>query len=134
MRDMLEWEQDKPETTCDLVDKPCLQHLVSHHVSNAFSKGLLLDCPSGTLSLPDFGCRWLIQLKRYYQAFSWKLIDLIIDRMGLIIKPFDNQIKSRNASINRLTISDSQCCVKTFTNVYSQIKTNKSKANADLGF
>jgi hypothetical protein len=32
--------------------------------------------------------------KAYYQAFFWVLIDLIVELLGLIIKPFDNQIES----------------------------------------
>jgi len=29
--------------------------------------------------------------KDYYQAFFWVLIDLIVELLSLIIKPFDNQ-------------------------------------------
>jgi hypothetical protein len=32
--------------------------------------------------------------KAYYQAFLWVLIDLIVDLLDLIIKPFDNQTES----------------------------------------
>ncbi len=32
--------------------------------------------------------------KIYYQAFFWVLIDLIVELLGLIIKPFDNQTES----------------------------------------
>jgi hypothetical protein len=32
--------------------------------------------------------------KDYYQAFFWALIDLIVELLGLIIKPFDNQTES----------------------------------------
>jgi hypothetical protein len=32
--------------------------------------------------------------KDYYQAFFWVLIDLIVELLGLIIKPFDNQAES----------------------------------------
>jgi hypothetical protein len=32
--------------------------------------------------------------KDYYQAFFWVLIDLIVELVGLIIKPFDNQTES----------------------------------------
>jgi hypothetical protein len=32
--------------------------------------------------------------KDYYQAFFWVLIDLIVELLGLIIKPFDNQTES----------------------------------------
>jgi hypothetical protein len=32
--------------------------------------------------------------KAYYQAFFWVLIDLIVELLGLIIKPFDNQTES----------------------------------------
>ncbi len=32
--------------------------------------------------------------KVYYQAFFWVLIDLIVELLGLIIKPFDNQTES----------------------------------------
>jgi hypothetical protein len=32
--------------------------------------------------------------KAYYQAFFWVLIDLIVELLGLIIKPFDNQTVS----------------------------------------
>jgi hypothetical protein len=35
-----------------------------------------------------------IQTKAHYQAFFWVLIDLIVDLLGLIIKPFDNQTQS----------------------------------------
>ncbi len=31
------------------------------------------------------------QSKAYYQAFFWVMIDLIVELLGLIIKPFDNQ-------------------------------------------
>jgi hypothetical protein len=34
------------------------------------------------------------QTKDYYQAFFWVLIDLIVELLGLIIKPFDNQVES----------------------------------------
>ena len=34
------------------------------------------------------------QFKTYYQAFFWVLIDLIVELLGLIIKPFDNQTES----------------------------------------
>ncbi len=33
-------------------------------------------------------------IKDYYQAFFWVLIDLIVELLGLIIKPFDNQEES----------------------------------------
>jgi hypothetical protein len=36
---------------------------------------------------------WLSD-KAYYQAFFWVLIDLIVELLGLIIKPFDNQTES----------------------------------------
>ena len=32
--------------------------------------------------------------KAHYQAFFWVLIDLIVELLGLIIKPFDNQAES----------------------------------------
>ena len=32
--------------------------------------------------------------KDYYQVFFWVLIDLIVELLGLIIKPFDNQTES----------------------------------------
>jgi hypothetical protein len=32
--------------------------------------------------------------KAYYQAFFWVLIDLIVELLGLIIKPFDNQTEN----------------------------------------
>ncbi len=32
--------------------------------------------------------------KAYYQAFFGVLIDLIVELLGLIIKPFDNQTES----------------------------------------
>jgi hypothetical protein len=32
--------------------------------------------------------------KDYYQAFFWVLIDLIVELLSLIIKPFDNQTES----------------------------------------
>ena len=37
---------------------------------------------------------WLLSCKDYYQAFFWVLIDLIVELLGLIIKPFDNQAES----------------------------------------
>jgi hypothetical protein len=37
--------------------------------------------------------RWL-NSKAYYQAFFRVLIDLIVELLGLIIKPFDNQTES----------------------------------------
>ena len=36
----------------------------------------------------------LAHVKDYYQAFFWVLIDLIVELLGLIIKPFDNQAES----------------------------------------
>jgi hypothetical protein len=42
---------------------------------------------------PDAGQPWNC-LKAYYQAFFWVLIDLIVELLGLIIKPFDNQTES----------------------------------------
>ncbi len=33
-------------------------------------------------------------IKTYYQAFFWVLIDLIVELLGLIVKPFDNQTES----------------------------------------
>jgi hypothetical protein len=36
----------------------------------------------------------LLQFKAHYQAFFWVLIDLIVELLGLIIKPFDNQTES----------------------------------------
>ena len=35
-----------------------------------------------------------VESKAYYQAFFWVLIDLIVELLGLIIKPFDNQTES----------------------------------------
>jgi hypothetical protein len=35
-----------------------------------------------------------LSTKDYYQAFFWVLIDLIVELLGLIIKPFDNQTES----------------------------------------
>ena len=35
-----------------------------------------------------------LESKAYYQAFFWVLIDLIVELLGLIIKPFDNQTES----------------------------------------
>jgi hypothetical protein len=35
-----------------------------------------------------------VRSKSYYQAFFWVLIDLIVELLGLIIKPFDNQTES----------------------------------------
>jgi hypothetical protein len=35
-----------------------------------------------------------VSIKAYYQAFFWVLIDLIVELLGLIIKPFDNQTES----------------------------------------
>jgi hypothetical protein len=32
--------------------------------------------------------------KAYYQAFFWVLIDLIVELLVLIMKPFDNQTES----------------------------------------
>jgi hypothetical protein len=37
---------------------------------------------------------FLTGAKAYYQAFFWVLIDLIVELLGLIIKPFDNQTES----------------------------------------
>jgi hypothetical protein len=34
-----------------------------------------------------------VETKAYYQAF-WVLIDLIVELLGLIVKPFDNQTES----------------------------------------
>ncbi len=45
-----------------------------------------------------------IQTKAHYQAFFWVLIDLIVDLLGLIIKPFDNQTQSWNPVSNDLII------------------------------
>jgi hypothetical protein len=36
----------------------------------------------------------LLTSKAYYQAFFRVLIDLIVELLGLIIKPFDNQTES----------------------------------------
>jgi hypothetical protein len=36
----------------------------------------------------------LVHSKAHYQAFFWVLIDLIVELLGLIIKPFDNQTES----------------------------------------
>ena len=33
-------------------------------------------------------------IKAYYQAFFWVLIDLIVELLGLITKPCDNQTES----------------------------------------
>jgi hypothetical protein len=33
-------------------------------------------------------------IKVHYQAFFWVLIDLIVELLGLIINPFDNQTKN----------------------------------------
>ncbi len=38
--------------------------------------------------------RRAVYIKAYYQAFFWVLIDLIVELLGLIIKPFDNQTES----------------------------------------
>ena len=35
-----------------------------------------------------------LSFKAYYQSFFWVLIDLIVELLGLIIKPFDNQTES----------------------------------------
>jgi hypothetical protein len=32
--------------------------------------------------------------KAHYQAFFWVLIDVIVELLGLIIKPFDDQTES----------------------------------------
>jgi uncharacterized membrane protein len=37
---------------------------------------------------------YLLIIKAYYQAFFWVLIDLIVELLDLIIKPFDNQTES----------------------------------------
>ena len=42
--------------------------------------------------------------KDHYQAFFWVLIDLIVELLGLIIKPFDNQTESWNPVSNDLII------------------------------
>ena len=54
-----------------------------------------------------------------HQSFWGLLIDLIIQLLGLIIKPLDHQTKSWNVSIYDLMIK--------YTNVYSQIQTNQAK-------
>ncbi len=46
----------------------------------------------------------MLYFKAYYQAFFGVLIDLIIELLGLIIKPFDNQAESWYTSINDLII------------------------------
>ena len=64
-------------------------------------------CPDGTVNissyqnegtLPCYISRLTIKL------FFWVLIDLIIELLGLIIKPFDNQAESWYTSINYLII------------------------------
>jgi hypothetical protein len=42
--------------------------------------------------------------KAYYQAFFGVLIDLIVELLGLIIKPFDNQTENWNPVSNDLII------------------------------
>ncbi len=42
--------------------------------------------------------------KDHYQAFFWVLIDLIVELLGLIIKPFDNQTETWNPVSNDLII------------------------------
>ncbi len=42
----------------------------------------------------DEGIKKDLWSKAYYQAFFWVLIDLIVELLGLIIKPFDNQTES----------------------------------------
>jgi hypothetical protein len=54
---------------------------------------------SGQLHRKDCGIR---NLKAYYQAFFWVLIDLIVELLGLIIKSFDNQTESWNPVSNDL--------------------------------
>ena len=39
-------------------------------------------------------CYPRLPVKAYYQAFFRVLIDLIVELLGLIIKPFDNQTES----------------------------------------
>ena len=41
----------------------------------------------------DMGMDSVVYHKVTYQAFFWVLIDLIMELLGLIIKPFDNQTK-----------------------------------------
>ncbi len=45
-----------------------------------------------------------VTLKTYYQAFWGVLIELIVELLGLIIKPFDNQTESWNPVSNDLII------------------------------
>ena len=53
--------------------------------------------PTVVLIVPFIG-------KAHYQAFFWVLIDLIVELVGLIIKPFDNQTESWNPVSNDLII------------------------------
>jgi hypothetical protein len=52
----------------------------------------------GIARSPNFGRHILFAApmpsKPHYQAFFWVLIDLIVDLLGLIMKPFDNQTES----------------------------------------
>ncbi len=88
--------------------------------------------------LPDWTLGWPLvsDIKTYYQAFFWVLIDLIVELLVLIIKPFDNQTESWNPVSNdliiksfwhyHLIISESDMW-KRLQNVYSQIKQTRLK-------
>jgi quinol-cytochrome oxidoreductase complex cytochrome b subunit len=39
----------------------------------------------------------LLSTKDYYQAFFWVLIDLIVELLVLIIKPFDDQTELKSS-------------------------------------
>jgi hypothetical protein len=48
---------------------------------------------SSVRDLPEVP-RYVLRVKAHYQDFFWVLIDLIVELLVLIIKPFDNQTES----------------------------------------
>ncbi len=50
-------------------------------------------CPRSSMPCANT-CSVEVSTKDHYQAFFWVLIDLIVELLGLIIKPFDNQTES----------------------------------------
>ena len=50
----------------------------------------LLSC----MCWPDAYFDVFILAKDHYQAFFWVVIDVIVELLGLIIKPFDDQTES----------------------------------------
>ena len=58
----------------------------------------------------------LVSPKSYYQAFLGVLIDLIVELLVLIIKPFDNQTESWNPVSNDLIIKSFDTIIVSFDN------------------